>query len=138
MGRGAARLHLGIHGATDHVACGALELLVVIGHEAAHRAVEQMPAGPAQAFLEHSAGHAGIGSGKEPGGMKLHHLHVAQRQTRAQGHGKPVHALVARGRVVAVHGRPAAGRQQHRLCRDEAELAAANVDHQDAGKLAVL
>ena len=47
--------------------------------------------------------------------MELHHLHVAQRQARAQRHGQAVHALVAGRRVIAVHGRPAAGRQQHGL-----------------------
>ena len=70
--------------------------------------------------------------------MELDHLHVAQRQTRAQRHGETVHALVAGRRVIAVHGRAAAGRQQHGLRRDEAELAGADVDHQHAGERAVL
>ena len=65
--------------------------------------------------------------------MELHHLHVAQRQPSAQRHREPVHALVAGGRVIAVHGRPAAGREQHGLRRDVDEAAGADVDHQHAG-----
>jgi hypothetical protein len=36
------------------------------------------------------------------------------------------------GRVVAIHGRPAPGRHQHRLGADQPENAAAHVDHQHA------
>ena len=113
--RGAPGFHLGVDRAADHVAGGALELLVVIGHEAALGAVEQIPAGAAQAFLQDRAGHARLGAREQAGRMELHHLHVAQRQAGAQRHGDAVHALVARGRVVAVHGRPAAGGEQHGL-----------------------
>ena len=56
----------------------------------------------------------------------------------AQRHRQAVHALVAGRRVVAIHGRAAAGRQQHGLRRDEAKLAGADVDHQHAGERAVL
>ena len=70
--------------------------------------------------------------------MELHHLHVAQGQAEAERHSEAVHALVAGRRVVAIHGRPAAGRQQHRLGGDETELAGAHVDQQHAGKRAVL
>ena len=69
--------------------------------------------------------------------MELHHLHVAQRQAEPQRHGEPVHALVAGRRVIAIHGRAAAGRQQHRLRGDETEFAAAHVDQQHAGDRAV-
>ena len=78
-------------------------------------AVEQMPAGAAQAFLEHGAGHTRVGTREQARRMELYHLHVAQRQTCAQRHGKAVHALVAGWRVVAIHGRAAAGCQQHGL-----------------------
>ena len=54
-------------------------------------------------------------SGEHACRVELHHLHVAQRQAEAQRHGEAVHALVARGRVIAVHGRPAAGGEQHGL-----------------------
>ena len=92
-----------------------------------------MAAGAAQAFLQHGAGHAGVRAGEEAGRMELHHLHVAQRQAGAQRHGDAVHALVAGGRVVAVHGGAAAGREQHGAGADEAQRAGADVGHQHAG-----
>ncbi len=70
--------------------------------------------------------------------MELDHLHVAQRQAEPQRHRQPVHGLVAGRRVIAIHGRAAAGRQQHGLRGDEAKFAAADVDHQHAGNGAVL
>jgi hypothetical protein len=78
--RGAPGAHLRIHGAAHHVARRALQRRVVIAHEAAHVAVEQVPAGAAQAFLQHGAGHAGLGSREQAGRVELYHLHVAQRQ----------------------------------------------------------
>jgi hypothetical protein len=135
---GAARPHLGVDRTADHVTRRALELVVVVAHEAVHRAVEQMAPCPAQALLQHSAGHARVRAGEQPGRMELHHLHVAQGQARAQRHRQPVHALVARRRVITIHGRPAAGRQQHRLRADKTEFAAAHIGHQHAGKRAIL
>src|SRR5262249_59243560 len=38
-------LHLRVDGATDDVAGGALEVCVIVAHEAVHRAVEEMAAG---------------------------------------------------------------------------------------------
>ena len=55
----------------------------------------------------------------------------------AQRHGQPIHALVARRRVIAIHGRAAAGCEQHGLRGHKTEFAGADVDHQDAGELAV-
>ena len=54
------------------------------------RAVEQMPAGAAQALLQHRAGHARVGPGQQAGRVELHHLHVAQRQPQPQRHGQAV------------------------------------------------
>ena len=42
----------------------------------------RLPAGAAQAFFEHGAGHARVRPGQQPGRVELHHFHVAQRQTR--------------------------------------------------------
>ena len=109
-------------------------LLVVVEHEAATVAVEQMAASAAQAFLQHRAGHARVLAAEQTGRVELHHFHVAQRQALSQRHRKAVHRLVAGRRVVAVHGRAAAGRQQHGLGAHEAEDAAAHVDEQDARK----
>ena len=111
---------------------------VVAVHEAFAAAVEQVPAGAAQAFLEDRAGHPRAGAGEQAGGVELHHLHVAQRQPGAQRHGQPVAALVARGRVVLVHRRPAAGGQQHRPRLHEHEAAVAHVDQQHAGQRAAV
>jgi len=98
------------------------------------RAVQQIAAGAAQAFLEHRAGHARVRAGEQPGGVELHHLHVAQRESGAQRHREAVAALVARGRVIAVHRRPAAGGEQHRFRAHQQVLATAHVDHQHAGQ----
>ena len=106
---------------------------IVTLHEALFRAVEQEPAGAAQPFLEHRAGHARSGAREQAGRMELHHLHVAQRQAGAQRHREAVAALLARRRVVAIHRRAAAGGQQHGLRLHEHELAGAHVDHQHAG-----
>ena len=73
-----------------------------------------------------------MGAGQQPRRVELHHLHVAEGKPGAERHGQPVGALVARRRVVAVHGRPAAGGQQHRPGLDEDETAGAHVDHQHA------
>ena len=127
-----------IDGATDDVASGALEVLVIVAHEAVHRAVEEMAAGAAQPLFQHRAGHARVRSGEQPGRMELDHLHVAQGKPGAQCHRQPVHALVAGRRMVAIHGGPAAGRQQHRLRRDEAERAGADIDHEHARERAIL
>ena len=136
VGRGPALAHLREDRPADDIAGCALARVVVIEHEAAPVAVEQVAAGAAQPFLQHRAGHARVRAGEQAGRVELHHLHVAQGQAAAQGHGQPVHALVARRRVVAVHGRPAAGRQQHRLGPDEAEGAAAHIGEQHAGERA--
>ena len=82
--RGAPGPHLRIDRAADDVAGRAFERRIVVGHEAPHGAVEQIAAGAAQAFLQHGAGHAGVGPGEQAGRMELHHLHVAQRQAGAQ------------------------------------------------------
>ena len=65
--------------------------------------------------------------------MELHHLHVAQGQPGAERHGQAVATLVARRRVVAVHGRPGPGGEQHRLGPNQDEAARPHVDHEHAG-----
>ena len=70
--------------------------------------------------------------------MKLHHLHVAQRQPCVERHGQPVAALVAGRRVELVHRRAAAGREQHGARFDEQECAVVDVDHQHAGERAAI
>ena len=65
--------------------------------------------------------------------MELHHLHVAQRQPRAERHRESVAGLVAGGRVVLVHRRTAAGREHDRAGAREHELAGPHVDEQHAG-----
>ena len=62
--------------------------------------------------------------------MELHHLHVAESQAVAQRHGEAIHGLVARGRVVLVHRRPAAGGQQYGVRLDQTECTRADVDEE--------
>ena len=70
--------------------------------------------------------------------MELHHLHVAQLQPRPQRHGKTIHRLVTRGGVVLVHGRPATGGHQHRLCPNQTKTACAHVDKEHARERATV
>src|SRR6266850_827035 len=91
-----------------------------------------MPTRATQAFFEHGAGHARVRAGEQPGGVKLHHFHVPQRQPGAQGHRQAVAALVAGGRVVLVHRRSAAGCKQYCLCAYEHVLAGSHVDEKHA------
>ena len=60
--------------------------------------------------------------------MKLHHLHVAQRQARGERHGQSVTTLVAGRRIELVHRGPAAGGEQHRPGAHENVFARAHVD----------
>ena len=129
---GVALAHLVIDGAADNVARGALAALVIAEHEPLAIAVQQDAAGPAKPFFQHRAGHAGVIACQQAGRMELHHLHVAKRQPRPKRHRQPVHGLVARRCVIAIHGRPAAGRHQHGLGPHHAEIAGAHVDHQHA------
>jgi hypothetical protein len=111
-----------------------IERLVIGEHEAFARAVEEMPAGPAQPLLEHGAGHAGAGAGEEAGRVELHHLHVAQGEPGPERHGEPVTGFVAGGRVVLIHGRPAAGGEQRRLGAHQQRRTGAHVEHEHAGE----
>ena len=95
-----------------------------------------MPAGTTQTLFEDGAGHAGVIARQKAGGVKLHHFHIAQFKPGAQGHGKAIHRLVARGGVVFVHGRAAARRHHHRLGTHKAKAARAHVDEQHPGKRA--
>ena len=130
--------HLGEHGAADDVARGPLLAPVVAVHETFAVAVEEVGAEAAQAFLQDGAGDARLRARHQTGRMELHHLHVAERDTGAQRHGEAVAGLVAGRRVVAVHGRPAAGGEQHRLGADEGEGAGPHVDHYHAGEGAAI
>ena len=120
--------------AADDVARRALAALVVVEHEALAGRVEQVAAGAAQALLQHRAGHARARAREQSGRMELHHLHVAQRQAGAQRHRHAVAGLVAGRRVIEVHGRPAAGREQRRPRAHQQRLAGAHVEHVDAGE----
>ena len=131
-----AGAHFARHGAAHDVAGGALQPVVIALHEACAVAAQQMAARAAQALLQHGAGHAGAGAGIEARRVELHHLHVAERQARLQGHRHAVAGLVARRRVVAVHGGAAAGREQHGLRAHEAQRAGADVDQEDARQAA--
>jgi hypothetical protein len=69
--------------------------------------------------------------------MELHHLHVAQRQARAQRHREAVAALVARGRVeLYIVGPPPVASSTARLHEDE--FPGAHVDQQHARERAAV
>ena len=120
--------------AADDVARGALAALVVVEHEARAGLVEQIAAGAAQALFQHRAGHPRARARQQSGRMKLHHLHVAKRQAGAQRHRHAVARLVAGRRVIEIHGRPAAGREQRRARAHHQRLAGPHVEHVDAGE----
>ena len=61
------------------------------------RAVQQIAAGAAQPFLEHRAGHARVRAREQPGGMELHHLHVAQRSPARSAIARPSQLLSPEG-----------------------------------------
>ena len=124
--------HLGIYAAADHIAGGAFALSVVVEHEPLARMADQMAAGTAQPFLQHGSGHSGVITRQQARGVKLHHFHVAQRKARAQGHGQPVHRLVAGRRVILIHGWATAGGHQHGFGAHEPKPARAHIDHQNA------
>ena len=126
--RRATGLHLPIHGLGNEIARRALTARVVVEHEALLRAVEQITASATQTFLDDRAGHARVAASKHAGRMELHHLHVAQAEPEAQRHGETVHRLVAGGRVVLVHGRAAAGAEQHGFGLNQPESSGTHVD----------
>ncbi len=130
--RRVAAADFGHHRSADDVARRALQAWIIIVHEAPAVAAEEVTAGAAQTLLEHRPGHPRVGAGEEAGGVELHHLHVAQGQARLQRHGHAVAGFIARGRVIFVHRRAAAGGEQNGARLDEDELAAAHVDHQHA------
>ena len=66
--------------------------------------------------------------------MELDHFHVAQFQTGIKRHGHTVAGLVARRRVIKIHGWPATTGQQHSLGTNEEEFTGPHIDHHDAGK----
>ena len=133
-----ALAHLVIDGAADDISGGAFAAIIMGEHEALAGPVQQYAAGPAQPFFQNRAGHAGVVAGQQPCRVELHHLHIAKRQPGPERHCQPVHRLVTGRRVVAIHGRPAAGCHQHRLGTHQPEGAAAHINHQDAGKTITL
>ena len=127
----AALAHLGIHAATDHISSGALAFGVVFEQKPLARVVHQLPARSAQTLFKNRAGHPRMLARQEAGRMKLHHLHVSQREPGTQGHRQAVHGFVARRRMILVHRRPAAGAHHHAFGAHEPKHAAAHVDEQN-------
>ena len=125
--------HLGVDRPRNDVPRRAFGARIVALHEAIVRAVQQIAAGAAQAFFKYGSRHARARSGEKARRMKLNHLHVAERQARAQRHRHAVAALIARRRVIAVHRRPAAGRKQNGARVNEQEAAFADIDQQRTG-----
>ena len=74
-------------GAADDVARGELAIFVIVKHEAVAVAIDEVGAFAADGFGDEGA--AGAGD-IERRGVELDHLHVAERGTRAVGHGVAV------------------------------------------------
>ena len=122
VGGAAARLHLLVDGAGDHVAAGEVHLdRVVALHEALARGVAEDPALAAHRLGDQDA--ARSGRPDHPGGMELDELHVLQLGAGLVGHGGAVTGALPGVRGVAVHPPPAAARQHHRPGPDDHELA---------------
>ena len=138
VGRGTPGAHFGEHRTADDVARGALAGSIMVEQKAAAVAIQNVPAGAAQALFQHRPGHARIRAGQQPGRVKLHHLHVTQTQSEAQRHCQPIHRFVAGRGVVAIHRRPATGRQQCRGGADAMHFAAAHVHEQCAAQPAAV
>ena len=124
--------HFRVDTAADNITGGPFAFAVIVEHEPLTRMADKLPACPAKAFFQHCSGHAGMVARQQSCGVELHHFHVAQFEACAQRHGQPVHCLVAGGRVVFVHGRPAAGAHQHRFGPHQPEPPRPHVDHQNA------
>ena len=90
MGACAAGAHLLEDGTRDDVARGTLGPGIIGAHETRPGAVEKMSARAPQPLLKHRARHAGLGPRQKPRRVELHHLHVTQREPRAQGHSEPI------------------------------------------------
>jgi hypothetical protein len=131
--RGVAGAHLVEDGPRDDVAGRALQQRIVALHESLARAVQEMSACATQSLLEYGAGHPRVRPREQASGVKLHHLHVAERQPRGERHREAIATLVARRRVIPVHRRPAARGEQNCFRPHQHEFAVPHVDHEHPG-----
>ncbi len=83
IGRGPALAHFFINSTADNIARRPFASVVIIKHKTLLIAIDQMAAGPAQAFFQHRTGHFGTGTCQQAGRMELHHFHITQRQPAA-------------------------------------------------------
>src|SRR6058998_733965 len=104
---------------------------VVALHETLATSVAEVAARAPEPLLEQRAGHQRARD-HEPRRMELHHLHIAQGETRAVGERDAVGGLVRRARDHPVHRRPAAHRQERGQRPDGDEAARAQVEDQRA------
>src|SRR3989441_1128226 len=114
-----------------------IRLGVVALHEALAASVAEVAARAPEPLLEQRAGHQRARD-HEPRRMELHHLHVAQGETRAVGERDAVGGLVRRARDHPVHRRPAAHRQERGQRPDGDEAARAQVGDERADELVVV
>ena len=92
--------HLGIDARLTTSRVARSPFRIIVEHEPLTGVVDQLPARPAQPFLQARCPSSAYGPRQKTGGMELHHFHIAQRQARSQSHRQPVHRLVARRRVI--------------------------------------
>ncbi len=121
------------HGAGDDVTRG--EILCrgrVTLHEALAFGIDQVSALAARAFGDQHAGAV------DAGRVKLHELHVFERQARAQHHGIAVTGLGVGAGARGISAAVAAGRQHRHLRRKTMEGAVVEVERNDAAAAAVV
>src|SRR3989441_945213 len=108
-----------------------IRLGVVALHEALAASVAEVAARAPEPLLEQRAGHQRARD-HEPRRMELHHLHIAQGETRAVGERDAVGGLVRRARDHPVHRGPTAHRQEGGRRPDGDEAPRAQVEDQRA------
>ena len=128
MRRGALLAHLFINGAADNIAGRPLASRIIIKHKPLFVTIHQMTASPTKPFFKHRAGHFCAGTSQQACRVKLHHFHIAQRQTAAHGHRQPIHGFVTGWRMIFIHGRAATGCHQHCFSAHQAKLTGPHIN----------
>ena len=131
--RGSPSLNFIKHASRYDITSCAFCRRVMVLHEALAIAIQEMASGAAQSFFQNRSGHAGMGSCKHTGRVKLNHFQITKRQPVAQSHRQAVTSLVAGRSMIFIHGRAGTGREQHRMGSDQAILACTNIQTQRRG-----
>ena len=88
-----------------------------------------MRPGATQPFLQQNSVQSRTGH-DQPGGMKLHHLHVHQVRTGAKRHRNAIGRLLLRARRTSIHQRPRTGGENHRLAFHREKLPRLQIEQE--------